>query len=51
MDKKFDILDDFAPRFGNVELEVGSNCECTRIRGRNLNIQLVMGFDNDLIFI
>ena len=22
-----------------------------RIRGRNLNIQLVMGFDNDLIFI
>ena len=26
---KFDILDDFAPKDENVELELESSCECT----------------------
>ena len=29
-DKKIDILDDFTPGIENVELELGSNYECTK---------------------
>ena len=54
--QKFDILDDFAPRIRNVELGLGATRMhgehgWTRIRDRNSNTQLIMGFGNDLIFI
>ena len=34
MGKKFDILDDFASRVENVELELESSCESTKIMVR-----------------
>ena len=47
---KFDILDDFSSRVQSLELELRSSCY-TRIRGRNSNTQLFIGFNNDLIVI
>ena len=54
--RKFDILDDFAHRVGNLEFELESICEHTesmggQIRGRDLNTQLFMSFGNNLIII
>ena len=57
--RKFFILDNFAFRVRNLELELGRSCNLwiyrehgwARIRGRNSNTQLFMSFGNKLIYL